>query len=86
MKKLSRLLTAFCLAAILTSGTITASANTVEKEPEIPVTIASNSNVAVPYSDVIETYFRTTTDGRLQYRHWNATRGRWVEPHWIDIN
>jgi len=85
MKKLCHVLTIFCMVAALTSGMFTASANTPEKEPEIPVAIASNSNVASPYSDVIEIKFRGTPWGGLQYRHWNATRGYWVEPDWIDL-
>lgn len=22
--------------------------------------------------------------GKLQYRRWNVTKGKWVDPHWID--
>ena len=34
-------------------------------------------------ADVIVTKFRWY-EGRLQYRHWNETRGYWVDPYWID--
>ncbi len=85
MKKFKRILSIFCLAAILTSGAATASAATPTKLPEVPVTIAANPGIAVPYSDVIETIIRATDDGRIQYRRWNATRGYWVDPYWIDL-
>ena len=45
---------------------------------------------ATPYiksetrADVIETHYRYH-NGKLQYRHWNVTRGRWVEDDWIDL-
>lgn len=85
MKKWNRILAVLCLTALLSSNAVTASANTIEKEPEIPVTIASNSNVAQPYSDVIETKYRGTPWGGIQCRRWNATRGYWVDPFWIDL-
>lgn len=25
-------------------------------------------------------------NGILQYRRWNATRGVWVDPYWIDVD
>mgnify|MGYP001044728487 CR=1 FL=1 len=37
-----------------------------------------------PYADVI--VFKTRIhNGKAQYRHWNETRGYWVEPDWIDM-
>lgn len=24
-------------------------------------------------------------NGKLQYRHWNETKGEWVEDHWINV-
>ena len=35
-------------------------------------------------ADVIETKFKVS-NGRLMYRHWNRTRGRWVEDHWMYV-
>ena len=37
-----------------------------------------------PRADVIETKYRVYY-GRIQYRRWNATRNRWVDPEWIDM-
>lgn len=39
-----------------------------------------------PRADVIYWRFRTLSDGTVQKRRWNATRGYWVDPDWIDIN
>lgn len=39
-----------------------------------------------PRADVIYWRFRTLDDGTVQKRRWNATRGYWVDPDWIDIN
>ncbi len=85
MKKISRILSACCLAAVLTSSAVTASAATPKTIPEPGVSITALPGTAVPYSDHIETYFRSTYDGRVQYRRWNATRGYWVDPYWIDL-
>lgn len=43
-------------------------------------------NTIQPYADVIvkKTRIHPVT-GKLQYRHWNETKGCWVEPDWIDI-
>jgi len=37
-----------------------------------------------PYADVIVLKTRIL-DGKVQYRHWNETRGYWVEPDWVDL-
>ncbi len=37
-----------------------------------------------PYADVIVLKTRLL-DGKIQYRHWNETRGYWVEPDWVDL-
>lgn len=39
-----------------------------------------------PRADVVYWIFRTLADGTIQKRRWNATRGYWVDPHWIDVN
>lgn len=85
MKKLNRVLAAFCLAAVLTSGAVTASAATPEEVQEPTVEAAAVVNPADPCSEVIETIYRTTIDHRIQYRRWNATHGYWVDPYWIDL-
>ena len=44
--------------------------------------VTDNSRYA---SEVIETKFRIY-NGVLQYRRWNATRGVWVDPYWINAD
>ena len=39
-----------------------------------------------PRADVIYWRFRTLDDGTVQKRRWNATRGYWVDPDWINVN
>lgn len=84
MKKMGRILSAFFIVAILVSGTVSASA-APEKSQEISVAAISPSDAASPRSDVIEVKLRATDDGRIQYRRWNATRGYWMDPCWIDL-
>lgn len=44
----------------------------------------SSSDKLVLRADVIETKTRIY-HGRQQYRRWNKTRGKWVDPAWIDL-
>ncbi len=37
-----------------------------------------------PHADEIVTEFRRH-NGVIQYRRWNATKGYWVDPDWIDL-
>lgn len=39
----------------------------------------------VQRADVIIIKFRVY-EGVTQYRHWNETQGKWVEPDWITIS
>lgn len=44
-------------------------------------------NNIVPYSsDIIQYKFRRTSSGQLQYRRWNETKQKWVDPYWINVN
>lgn len=38
-----------------------------------------------PRADVVYWIYRTLADGTMQKRRWNATRGYWVDPHWITV-
>ena len=56
--------------------------STTETTAHIPV-IMSSSGIS-PYADKI--ILRTRIhNGITQYRHWNETKGCWVEPDWIDL-
>lgn len=39
-----------------------------------------------PRADVVYWIYRVLDDGTVQKRRWNATRGYWVDPDWIDVN
>lgn len=71
------------MAAVMLMTGFCATALAAEPEAPDPVVTASSEEGIQPYSDVIELKLRIAADGRVQYRHWNATRGRWVEPDWI---
>ena len=81
MKKLIVVLT---LAMMISGSVLSASAEEVNVTEE---TIAvehtgDNSGTIVPMADQIVVKFRIY-QGKKQYRHWNQTRGYWVEPDWI---
>lgn len=81
MKKLIVVLT---LAMMISGSVLSASEEEVNVTEE---TIAveqtgDNSGTIVPMADQIVVKFRIY-QGKKQYRHWNQTRGYWVEPDWI---
>ena len=39
-----------------------------------------------PRADVVYWAYRVLSDGTIQKRRWNATRGYWVDDHWINVN
>lgn len=39
-----------------------------------------------PRADVIYWRFRELSDGTIQKRRWNETRGCWMDPYWINVN
>lgn len=39
-----------------------------------------------PRADVVYWIYRTLSNGTIQKRRWNETRGYWVDPDWIDVN
>ncbi len=38
-----------------------------------------------PRADVVYWVYRALSDGTIQKRRWNATRGYWVDDHWITV-
>lgn len=44
----------------------------------------SGESGIAPHADVIVLKTRKY-NGKQQYRHWNQTKGCWVEPDWIDV-
>lgn len=45
---------------------------------------AGSGDATIQATDVIEYKFRVYK-GKQQYRRWNATKGKWVDPYWITI-
>lgn len=46
----------------------------------------SQSNAVLYSSDIIEYRYRYLSNGQLQYRRWNDTKKKWVDPYWINLN
>lgn len=84
MMKLKKLfISIMCLALLGTSGALNIQAIAAET-PVVSDELVSTEEIE-PRADIIETYFRKTPWGTLQYRRWNSTRGYWVDPDWIDM-
>lgn len=53
----------------------------------MPVTVEASETAEIePKADVIYWRYRTLSDGTVQKRRWNATRGYWVDPYWITVD
>lgn len=54
---------------------------------QMPVAVEASETAEIePKADVVYWIYRTLSDGTIQKRRWNETRGYWVDPHWIDVN
>lgn len=69
------------LAFMISGSVLSAGAQEVGMIEEAPVAEQSSGSV-VPTADKIVVKLRVY-QGKKQYRHWNETRGYWVEPDWI---
>lgn len=81
MKKLLKhifLSTSFFLMAFTAMPTVVPLANAIPTE-------VSAAEIT-PRADVIYWRHRVLSDGTVQKRRWNETRGCWVDPHWINVN
>ncbi len=86
--KLKKILAAFCAAALLTTGCATTAlaAEPTDFAPISATYAAVKPGTGIePQADLSETYFRVNAEGQPQYRRWNATRGYWIDPDWIDL-
>lgn len=57
--------------------------STIPAMLQMPRTVAAAE--IEPRADVVYWVFRTLSDGTVQKRRWNETRGYWVDDHWITI-
>ncbi len=71
-----------CAYAICVQTTATAYAFSDTNVIDTPC--LTETQEVTPYADVIVLKTRIH-NGKAQYRHWNETRGYWVEDDWIDI-
>ena len=69
------------LAFMISGSVLSAGAQAVGMIEEAPVAEQSSGSV-VPMADKIVVKLRIY-QGKKQYRHWNETRGYWIEPDWI---
>lgn len=84
--KLKRVLITFSAVAVMASTVAISASAAGTPDVVASAEISASTDVTIePRIEVIETKYRKTTDGRLQYRRWNATHGYWVDPEWIDI-
>lgn len=85
-KNLKRILVGSMLFVTCISLNVANAANEIDvlkSENDACVEYAVDSTVS-PRADQIITKFRVYND-ILQYRRWNATKGYWVDPDWIDV-
>lgn len=80
MKKL--LVIMMCLIIFSTNRSATAFAAGVSGVEIIDCQYASS--IGLMSSDVIQYKYRQYNN-RMQYRRWNVTRQRWVDPYWIYV-
>ncbi len=72
------------LTVLFTALSIMPTYLTIIQSP-VKVEAAVESTVE-PCADVIYWRFRELSDGTIQKRRWNETRGCWMDPYWINVN
>lgn len=86
LNKLKRLLVVGVFFSMCISFNTAIAANEIdipETDNDINTEYAADSGIS-PHADEIITKFRLYNNV-LQYRRWNATKGFWVDPAWIDL-
>lgn len=81
MKKL--LLTAVIALSISSVSTVKTEAADSSVMENIRIEESENNGI-VTYADVIVRKYRIY-NGQRQYRRWNSTQRRWVDPYWINF-
>lgn len=79
-----KLLKRFTISVMAVTILFSAIPATIPGMLQMPVSVEASE--IEPRADVVYWMFRTLADGTVQKRRWNATRGYWVDPHWIDVN
>ncbi len=81
MKK--KFLACLLIALSVTCLPVSASSTTTKYASSISKIELSDRNLYT--TDIIEYKYRISSTGKLQYRRWNASRKKWVDPYWIDV-
>lgn len=79
-----RLMKKIIISAMAASMAFSVMPATIPALLQMPVAVEAAE--IEPRADVIYWRYRTLSDGTIQKRRWNATRGYWVDPDWIDVN
>lgn len=81
---MKKLISIFLVAILMLSLSVPAFAaeSTVLNESSVTVIEGNSDEEITTYADVIVVYFLTIGD-KMYYRHWNQTRGYWVDDYWI---
>lgn len=58
----------------------------VVQNPQLIIQAENNGEISINTSDIIEYKYRVNSEGQLQYRRWNATKGYWIDATWLNAN
>lgn len=84
MKKKILLTTLLLTVSVITIPLqVSASAN---DNPPVILQADNNNEISINTSDIIEYKYRVNSQGQLQYRRWNATKGYWIDATWLNAN
>lgn len=76
----------WALIAIIGMRTMSFTSYAAEQAVNAAVPASVESGAQILSTDQIITKYRVnTTTGKTQYRRWNATKGYWVDPYWINL-
>lgn len=73
------------LSVSLSTTSVLATDNTTRFQ-NISNSMIFNEYPSLYSTDKIEYKYRYNSEGKLQYRRWNATKNCWIDSSWIDLN
>lgn len=82
MKK--KLVISILALGLVTLAPVASEVKAAEVSPIPEVAVTTESGTVMPQADVIEVKYRIS-NGHVQYRRWNATRGYWVDATWKNV-
>ena len=78
-----RLMKGFIIGTMAVSMLLSAMPATIPAMLQTPTAVEAAE--IEPRADVVYWVYRELSDGTIQRRRWNETRGYWVDPHWITV-